>query len=91
MGELYFGAFKSEQVKANLGSIERLRTSVVELGCDGDTARVYGEIRDRLRRIGRPIPGNDVWIAAIAMQYDLTLLTRDAHFKQIDGLKVENW
>ena len=40
---------------------------------------------------GRPIPENDIWIAAIALQYDLTLITRDTHFGEVDNLKVESW
>jgi tRNA(fMet)-specific endonuclease VapC len=40
---------------------------------------------------GRPIPQNDLWIAAIALQYNLTLLMRDAHFQAVDGLLVQGW
>jgi predicted nucleic acid-binding protein len=36
---------------------------------------------------GRPIPDNDIWIAAIARQHSLSLITRDAHFREIEGLK----
>jgi tRNA(fMet)-specific endonuclease VapC len=39
----------------------------------------------------RPIPENDIWIAAIALQNDLTLVARDAHFLEVDGLKTEAW
>lgn len=41
--------------------------------------------------MGNPIPDNDIWIAAIAMEHDLTVLTGDKHFKAIDGLKLEFW
>ena len=47
------------------------------LSCDAVTAWIYGEVRDRLRLKGRPIPENDLWIAAIAIQHDLALATRD--------------
>ena len=58
------------------------------LVCDTETARQYGRIKVELRRKGRPIPENDMWIAAVALQHGLTLATRDAHFDAIDGLTV---
>ena len=91
LGELYFGARKSRRVKENLAHIDEFAVSNVVLGCDTETARYYGEIKNALREKGRPIPENDVWIAAIALQYDLTLISRDAHFGEIDHLKVESW
>jgi len=48
-------------------------------------------VRDRLRLKGRPIPENDIWIAAVALQHGLPLATRDDHFNEVDGLRVENW
>ena len=48
-------------------------------------------IKDRLRRNGRPIPNNDIWIAAIAMQNDLILVTRDSHFDEVESLQTERW
>ena len=91
LGELYFGARKSRRVKENLARIDEFAVSNVVLGCDTETARYYGEIKNALREKGRPIPENDVWIAAIALQYDLTLTSRDAHLGEIDHLKVESW
>ncbi|MXZ01781.1 type II toxin-antitoxin system VapC family toxin [Candidatus Poribacteria bacterium] len=48
-------------------------------------------IKERLRRRGRPIPNNDIWIAAIALQHDLVLVTRDAHFDEVESLQTERW
>lgn len=48
-------------------------------------------IKDRLRRDGRSIPNNDIWIAAIAMQNDLILVTRDSHFDEVESLQTERW
>ena len=59
--------------------------------CDAITAKHYGRIKDFLRQRGRPIPENDVWIAALTEQYGLTLLTRDDHFKEIEGLQARSW
>jgi len=58
---------------------------------DLTTAQQYGESKNALRAKGRPIPENDLWIAALALQYDLTLATRDDHFGQIDGLSTIKW
>jgi predicted nucleic acid-binding protein len=55
---------------------------------DLETAKKYGIIKDKLRKKGRPLPENDIWIAALALQYDLVLLTRDAHFQQIEMIKI---
>ena len=91
VGELYYGAANSERVEKNTQAIERLLSEVAVLGCDEVTARFFGSIRHRLRLKGRPIPENDIWIAAIALQYDLVVVTRDAHFREVEGLSVESW
>lgn len=91
LGELYFGAFKSSRAAANVARVVELATRSPVLSCDAETARIYGQIKDDLRRKGRPIPENDIWIAALALQYDLTLLSRDGHFREVDGLIVEAW
>ena len=91
LGELYSGARKSGRVEQNLTRIDEFAAGVKVLSCDIETARQYGVIRQALRVKGRPIPEHDVWIAAVAVQHDLTLVTRDAHFSNIDGLQVEVW
>ena len=55
------------------------------------TAERYATEKARLRRIGRMIPENDLWIAAMALQLDLPLITQDAHFDEIDGLTIVRW
>ena len=91
IGELYFGAWKSTQPDVNRARIEEFAAAGVVLGCETETARRYGEVKHTLRLKGRPIPENDIWIAAIALQHDLTLITRAGHFKAVDNLKVEVW
>jgi tRNA(fMet)-specific endonuclease VapC len=91
LGELDFGARKSGHAQENLARIDELDQQVVVLNCDADTARQYGIIKNTLRLKGRPIPDNDIWIAAIARQYQITLVTRDAHFAEVDGLQIEAW
>jgi predicted nucleic acid-binding protein len=53
---------------------------------DEGTAEFYAAILHQLRQQGRPIPTNDIWIAAVAQQQGLTLYSNDAHFQQISGL-----
>ena len=91
LGELYYGARKSAHATANLAKIDQFAAAVQVLSCDVVTAQLYGQIRDRLRLKGRPIPENDIWIAAAAIQHGLTLATRDDHFKEVDGLPIKNW
>jgi tRNA(fMet)-specific endonuclease VapC len=91
IGELFYGAHKSARAKENLVRIEDLASSSVILGCDTETARIYGEVKNVLRIKGHPIPENDIWIAAIAVQYNLTLVSRDAHFSEIEKLEVAVW
>jgi predicted nucleic acid-binding protein len=61
------------------------------LRVDETTAERYAEIREELKRIGRPIPSNDLWIAALARQHALPLLSRDQHFDSVPGLKRVGW
>ncbi len=85
LGELYFGARKSGKKAHNLKRIDELAIKTPILNCDVKTTQQYGQIKDALRQKGRPIPENDIWIAAIALQHNVTLVTRDAHFEQVDG------
>jgi len=91
LGELYFGAFKSAHPDDNAERIDRLADSTAILYCDGTTALHYGRIKTTLRARGRPIPENDIWIAAIAQQHGLTVVSRDLHFREIENLSVEEW
>jgi predicted nucleic acid-binding protein len=61
------------------------------LRIDEATAREYADIRGELRRAGRPIPGNDVWIAALARQHAMPVLSRDEHFDFVPKLKRVTW
>src|SRR5438093_11754085 len=91
VGELLYGALKSGQVRSNMERIEEFVVASAVLPCDLDTARHYGLIKHRLHRKGRPLPDNDLWIAGLAQQHGVTLVSRDAHFRQINNLKLEVW
>ena len=91
LGELYYGAQKSRRIDENLRRINRLLTEAVLLENDAGTAFEYGLIRNELRLDGRPIPENDLWVAAAARQHGLVLVLRDNHFTYVEGLKLEAW
>ncbi|ACX52444.1 PilT protein domain protein [Ammonifex degensii KC4] len=91
LGELYYGAYKSGQAERNLSRIEEFVGNIAVLACNAGTAREYGVIKNQLRAKGRPIPENDIWIAAVARQQGLVLVTRDDHFGEVEDLKLEKW
>lgn len=91
VGELYYGAFNSSRKEANIDRIDYLRDEVIILNCDDYTAKFYGQIKKGLKDKGTPIPENDIWIAAIAVQHALTVATRDIHFRHAPGLTIEKW
>lgn len=91
LGELYAGALKSGRPAENLARIDAMIPPVAVLGCNAGTAHLYGDIKHNLLVKGRPIPDNDIWIAAIALQYTLALITRDNHFAEVAGLSVATW
>jgi tRNA(fMet)-specific endonuclease VapC len=91
VGELCFGAEKSERVEANLDAIARLLAACPTILCGEATGRCYARLRHGLGQRGRPIPENDLWIAATAVEHGLVLATRDEHFTAIEDLVVESW
>jgi tRNA(fMet)-specific endonuclease VapC len=91
LGELYYGAQRAQRRQEQLAFIRDLLTYAVVLFPDHDTAAIYGEVKAELAQLGKPIPDNDLWIAATARQHDLQLATRDAHFAQVPRLKTLAW
>lgn len=91
LGELYYGAYKSTHANANMAKIDEFAESCSVLACDIDTSLHYGRVKNALRLKGRPIPENDIWIAAVTMQWALTLVSRDDHFREVDGLITVAW
>jgi tRNA(fMet)-specific endonuclease VapC len=91
LGELFYGTFASTLIQANLERLAEFIATSAVLSCDAITARHFGRIKSELRSKGRPIPDNDIWIAALARQYGLRLVTRDAHFAEVEGLALDRW
>lgn len=86
VGELETGFRLGRRYDSNRDLLQRfLANPVVDLiSVDGDVAQIYGEIVVALRKAGRPLPTNDIWIAACAASVGATVLTFDAHFAEID-------
>ena len=89
LGEMYFGALKSQRVEENRDRIHAFAEKNIVLYADELVAQRYGVVKNMLRKKGRPIPENDIWIAAIALENNLTLVSRDDHFLAVDGLKLK--
>jgi predicted nucleic acid-binding protein len=90
IGELLAGFSQGNRRKANeerLGELLQLQ-GVGVLLLDLDSARYYAKTWQALRRKGTPIPTNDIWIAAQALQHNLSLDTSDSHFQHVPGLKL---
>ena len=61
------------------------------LAITAETTVPYAALRATLKRLGRPIPANDAWIAALAVQYRLPILSRDEHFDELSGVQRIGW
>lgn len=91
IGELHYGASFSMHVQKNVNDIKKVISLYPILLVDEETAINYGNIKASLRKKGKPIPENDIWIAAIAIQHNLSLVTRDKHFNEVEGLTLDEW
>ena len=85
IGELCAGFLLGTRHAENIRKLDEfLSHAVVEVvSIDEEVARIYGELVVELRRKGRPLPANDIWIAATAARTGGTVLTLDAHFREI--------
>ena len=88
LGELMYGFRKGTKFEQNMRMLRRfLDHDAVEIAPLGEvTADRYSRIVMQLKKDGNPIPINDVWIAAQAMEHGAELLTSDRHFEQVAGL-----
>jgi predicted nucleic acid-binding protein len=90
IGELLSGFKSGRREKKNREELaEFLDTPRVRLyRIDEDTAEFYATILNELRKKGKPVPTNDIWIASVAFQYGFPLFTKDRHFEHISGLML---
>ena len=100
LGELYGGfelvsreEYNRRKLKqfleiSKINCFANAKRSLREIDCD--TAEYYSRVYCDLRKKGNPIPTNDMWIAAMALQYNLALFSYDKHFRAVDGLITGN-
>ena len=90
-GELWFGAGRAADPVKAAAKVAEFLSIVTLLPVDAETAKCYGEMKCKLAEAGTPIPENDIWIAACALQNALPLAARDPHFKRIRELNLLDW
>lgn len=90
IGELLGGFALGNKEKINRHELNQFLNSprVIIFNIDQKTAEYYALIYHQLRKKGRPIPTNDIWIAATALEHDLILFSYDSDFQHIENLKL---
>ena len=91
LGELLYGAVNSVQPQKNEQAVHQFLAQSIPLPIDESIAIRYATVRLELKKIGRPIPENDLWIATTCLELEIPLLTGDKHFDYVQGLQVINW
>ncbi len=84
VGELYYGAYASANSQKHIEQIQDFLTDCIIVSPDLEASIAYGKLKSDLKRKGSPIPENDIWIAAIAIQQNIPLFTTDNHFKLLE-------
>jgi tRNA(fMet)-specific endonuclease VapC len=91
LGEYRFGIAQSRRRKQYEKWLEQLIAATRFLPVDQETTSHYAQVRSELKKAGRPIPSNDLWIAALCRQQRLPLMSQDAHFDVVQGHKRIGW
>jgi predicted nucleic acid-binding protein len=91
LGEFRYGIAESRHRAAYEKWLESHLPHFEVLTVEDSTTVAYAALRASLRRLGRPIPSNDAWIAALALQHRLPVLSRDVHFDVVPGLERWSW
>ena len=89
IGELYAGFCGGKRLEENKALLARFlqKSNVRILDVTAETGEVFGQIKNALQKAGTPIPLNDVWLAAQAMETGSVIVSFDAHFDQVSGLR----
>ncbi|MDP3106090.1 MAG: type II toxin-antitoxin system VapC family toxin [Candidatus Methanoperedens sp.] len=92
LAELYFGAYNSRKIDANLKRIDLFKQNLTVYSDSDRSAETFGRFKSKLRSEGRIIEDFDIMIASIASVNKCILVTNNPnHFERIEGLKIENW
>ncbi len=88
VGELYFGVRKCSNPDQEETKINAIIARTEAINVDYDTAKIYASIINQLQSVGKRIPSNDIWIAALTIQHKCCLLARDLHITRVEGLDL---
>jgi tRNA(fMet)-specific endonuclease VapC len=91
LGEFRYGIGLSRHRSSYEAWLESHLADFDVLPVTDETAVAYAALRVALRQSGRPIPANDAWIAALALQHRLPVLSRDEHFDVVPRLRRQSW
>lgn len=91
LGEYRYGILQSRNRAEYESWLERLLNDCMILEVSEPTTHYYAEITLELKRAGKPIPTNDLWISALCRQHSLPLLSRDRHFDLVPGNRRIEW
>jgi len=91
LGEFRYGIAESKHRADYESWLESQLPRFEVLAVTDETAVSYAALRVALKRSGRPIPANDAWIAALALQHQLPVLSRDRHFDSVPNLQRTSW
>ncbi len=91
MGEYLYGLKSSRDQAAREPRFAAFTRTCRLLAVTPDTAVHYANIRHRLRLAGTPIPENDIWIAALALEHEQKVLSNDRHFDLVEGIERISW
>lgn len=91
LGEYTFGLKRSRHQKQLEKLLQTLENDSNVINIDRTTAHHYADIKNQLSANGTPIPENDIWIASLAQQHNLEILSLDRHFDQVEGIERIGW
>lgn len=91
LGEYRYGILQSHNRSKYEHWLSQYLPQFRILDIDESTTHFYADIRIELKKIGKPIPSNDVWIAALSRQHSLPILSRDLHFDAVAGITRLAW
>jgi len=91
LGEYRHGIAQSRHRTSYENWLAGLLNDCMVLEIQEPTTHYYAEVTLELKRKGKPIPTNDIWIAALCRQHSLPLLSRDRHFDLVTGVKRIGW
>ena len=90
--ELYYGAYKSQRIDANLAKVKAIEHSLEIIPNGQEAAEIFARVKAELEIKGTRLDDFDLLIASCALTHNLILVTNNLkHFQRIPGLRLENW